>query len=92
MQAGALGIVGNPHFGVGQFKQALDGLQVCCAHIGGRRNAQAWPAIRCSVLCELAQGWKQGKDSCKFDKRDEPVGTVTACKFLYELCEQRGSP
>ncbi len=88
MEAGSPGIVGDPNFSIGQFKQALDGLQVCCAHIGSHRNAQAWPTIRRGALCKLAQGRKQGQDTRKFDERDQPVGTVTACKLLDELRKQ----
>ena len=85
MQAGALGVVADLDFGVGQLAQFLNGLHIGGAHIGGGDDPQ-----RTAVLGEFPQLIHQEPQAAPLDEGHQHVDAVGGDDLLFQLHVQLG--
>ena len=85
VQPGALGIIGNPDFCIGQGIDIIDCLDVGSAHVGGGNETK--PA---AILREGPQFFGNEPEAAPFDEGDKHIDTVTAENFLFKLTEHAG--
>ena len=82
MEAGRLGVVADLDLRIGQLSKLLNGLHICCAHVGSGDNAKLSAAVR--KLPQLAHDEPQ---AAPFDEGHQHVNSVSRDDLLFELCE-----
>ena len=73
-------VVADFNLRIAELPELLNGLDIRCAHIGGRDKAQ-FPAIFGEVL-QLVHHKPQ---ATPFDKRDQDVNAIAGYDLLFEL-------
>ena len=82
MEPGRLGIVADLDLRIGQLSQFLNGLHICCAHVGGGDDAEL-----AAVLREFPQLVHDESQAAPFDEGHQHVDPVGRDDFLFEFCK-----
>ena len=82
MEPGRLGVVADLDVRIGQLSKLLNGLHICCAHVGGGDDAEL-----AAVLRKLPQFIHDEPQTAPFDEGHQHVNSVSRDDFLFELCE-----
>ena len=82
MEPGRLGVVADLDLRIGQLSKLLNGLHICCAHVGGGDDAEL-----AAVLREFPQLVHDESQAAPFDEGHQHVDPVGRDDFLFELCK-----
>ena len=82
MEPGRLGVVADLDVRIGQLSKLLNGLHICCAHVGGGDDAELAAAVR-----KLSQLVHDEPQTAPFDEGHQHVDPVGRDDFLFELCK-----
>ena len=80
MEPGRLGVVADLDVRIGQFSKLLNGLHICCAHVGGGDNAEL-----AAVLREFPQLVHDKPQAAPFDEGHQHVNSVSRDNLFFEL-------
>ena len=82
MEPGRLGVVADLDVRIGQLSKLLNGLHICCAHVGGGDDAEFAAAVR-----KLPQLVHDEPQAAPFDEGHQHVDPVGRDDLLFELCK-----
>ena len=82
MESGRLGVVADLDVRIGQLSKLLNGLHICCAHVGGGDDAEL-----AAVLRKLPQFIHDEPQAAPFDEGHQHVDPVSRDDLFLELCE-----
>ena len=82
MEAGRLGVVADLDVRIGQLSKLLNGLHICCAHVGGGDDAELATAVR-----KLPQLVYDKPQTAPFDEGHQHVNSVSRDNLFFELCK-----
>ena len=80
MEPGRLGVVADLDVRIGQLSKLLNGLHICCAHVGGGDDAEL-----AAVLRKLPQFIHDEPQAAPFDEGHQHVDPVGRDDFFFEL-------
>ena len=82
MEAGRLSVVADLDVRIGQLSKLLNGLHICCAHVGGGDDAELAAAVR-----KLPQLVHDKPQTAPFDEGHQHVNSVSRDNLFFELCK-----
>ena len=82
VEPGRLGVVADLDLRIGQLSKLLNGLHICCAHVGGGDDAELAAAAR-----KLPQLVHDEPQTAPFDEGHQHIDPVGRDDFLFELCK-----
>ena len=80
MEPCRLGVVADLDVRIGQLSKLLNGLHICCAHVGGGDDAEL-----AAVLRKLPQFIHDEPQAAPFDEGHQHVNSVSRDNLFFEL-------